>query len=142
MDAFTLEISAHRIGGAEFYGERTWGPWCVQMSPDYAWQRHSIPGRTRSNVTLDVSFERPWVPVRPGLISTQVTLMDVTGQTLTTSRAVLLSTLPSDVPLYAAFVGCEADAGVFSLGLRIPQSAWTPEHLAVIAEDAETSPAA
>lgn len=127
MDAFTLEITAHRIGGAWAY-ERTWGPWTVQVPPG-TWQRHSVPGRGRSSDQLEVTFERPWVPVRPGLISTSVLLSDACGQVLGPSRAVLVSTLPCDVPMYACFIAPDPDIGVFTLGLRIPQSAWTPEHV-------------
>lgn len=133
MDAFTLEITAHRIGGAEAY-ERTWGPWAVQVHPDAPWARHSIPGRTRQQDALDVTFEGPWVTARPGLVSTGVRLMDAYSQALGPSRAVVVSTLPTDVPLYACFIAAEVDHGVYSLGLRIPRSAWTSEHLATAAK--------
>lgn len=137
MDPFTLEITAHRIGGAEV-GERTWGPWSVPVAPDVPWIRHTIPGRERGHDGLDITFTRPWVPVRPGLISTSVRLSDRVGQPLGTERPVLVSTLPSDVPLYSCTIAPDTDRGVFSLGLRLPIPAWAAEHLRTAAEDAET----
>lgn len=132
MDSFSLEVSAHRIGGAE-QGERTWGPWFVSVIPDGS-QRYTIPGRDRSHESLDVWFERPWTPVRPGLISTSVMLSDMVGCPISNARPVLVSLLPSDIPLYHSFIARYPDVGVVSLGLRIARSAWEPKDLAQLAE--------
>lgn len=134
MDSFSLEVSAYRIGGAEV-GERVWGPWFVTVLPAHM-QRYSVPGRNWPHQSLDLAFERAWVPVRPGLISTSVMLSSPDGVPLSTSRPVLVSMLPSDVPLYHSFVGRDPDVGVISLGLRIARSAWGPADLEAEAEAA------
>lgn len=124
LDAFTLETTVHRIGGANTM-PRHWGPWMHNLNPNGP-ASESISSRETSAHWVRVHFDR-WTLVRPALLSAQLRLEDVNGMPLGFPRAVLVSTLPSDVPLYTNHIPADVDYGVFSVGLRIPQSVWTAE---------------
>lgn len=121
MDAFTIEISAHRIGGSDLYA-REFGTWCMNVVPGSE-QWENLPATGRGE-WLRVSLAR-WVPVRPGLVSATARVADTRGDEIGRPRAVLVSTLPCDVPIYSAFIG-QPDYGVISLGIRPARSAWMP----------------
>lgn len=133
MDSFTLQATAHRIGGAE--ANRSWGPWSHQITPTGDYSRITMPGRELSYDSLDLRFSG-WTTVRPGLLSALLELSNLNGQPVCPGRPVLLSTLPCDVPLYSTHIGTYSDMGVYSVGLIIPRSAWTPADMAVAAEAA------
>lgn len=123
MDPFTIEISAHRIGGVES-APREFGPWIMNAVPgSEQWENLPAVGYG-TNWHLRVQLGR-WVPVRPGLVSATALLSDVNGMPLSRPRAVLVSTLPCDVPIYSAFIG-QPDYGVISLGIRPARTAWMP----------------
>lgn len=128
MDPFTIEISAHRIGGAEAYA-REFGSWFMNVIPgSEQWENLPAVGTGR-NEWIRVHLGR-WVPVRAGLVSATATVEDMNGCPIGRPRAVLVSTLPSDVPLYATFIG-HPDMGVLSLGLRPARASWMPSDVEV-----------
>lgn len=123
MDSFGLEVTAHRIAGAD--GAREFGPWCHQITPDLP-QRFSLHAREFHNTWIDLEFT-PWKHVRNGLLGTELCVLTMDGQHVCRPRAVLLSTLPSDVPLYSNHIGTDPRWGVISVGLRTPRSSWEPK---------------
>lgn len=125
MDSFGLEVTAHRIAGAD--GPREFGPWFQQIVPDLP-QRFSLHAREFHNTWIDLEFE-PWRLVREGLLSTSLRVLTADGFQVCNSRAVLLSTLPSDVPLYSNHIGSDSRWGVVSVGLRTPRSSWEPKDI-------------
>lgn len=138
MDSITLQINAHRIGGADTYRERVWAPWTATAYPHpTALTTATLHGFTNQSISLRVDLAR-WSLVRPALWSAEAALWEgETGRPVGPPRPVLLSTLPCDVPLYSTHIGTDPDQGVYSLGLRIPRSAWTPADVETAAEAAE-----
>lgn len=129
MDSFSVEFTVHRIGGSDRY-ERAFYSQVGAVYPS-GLTTVSLPGVLHSNSRARVEAAR-WVTVRPGLMSAMVTVSDLNSRMLSSPRPVLLSTLPSDVPLYSSFPCSDPDEGVYSVGLRIPRNAWAEEDLAMV----------
>lgn len=131
MDSFGLEVTASRIGGRDD-GERTWGPRIQQINSDgVTW--FDLHGFHSAAYGLYLQFGA-WHIVRPGLLSTDLLIKDTNGCAIGPPRPVLLSTLPSDVPLYSSHIATNPDVGLFSIGLRIPRLHWMPADLVTAAE--------
>lgn len=131
MDSFGLEVTVRRIGGTD-NAERVWGPRIEQISPNsvhYFWLNgfHSVA----YGLTLQFGA---WHIVRPGLLSTDLMIKNVDGMNIGPPRPVLLSTLPSDVPLYSTHLANDPDVGLFTVGLRIPRAHWMPADLVTAVE--------
>jgi hypothetical protein len=131
MDSFGLEVSVCRIGGRD-EGERTWGPRIQQINPD-AMHHVDLHGFHSAAYGVYLAFGS-WHIVRPGLLSTDLGIRDTNGCPIGPPRPVLLSTLPSDVPLYSSHIATNPDIGLFTVGLRIPRSRWMPADLVTAAE--------
>lgn len=131
MDPFTLEATVHRIGGND-YPDRAFGPWSLRIIPG-SQSRETLQGRTKAYDAVTLQFAR-WVTIRPGLLGGELALSTVNGQLIGPPRAILVSLLPSDVPIYSAHISNDPDLGVYSVGLRLPRSAWAPEDLGLMAE--------
>jgi hypothetical protein len=131
MDSFGLEVTVRRIGGRD-EGERTFGPRVEQINPD-GMHHFCLNGLHSAAYCVTLAFGQ-WHIVRPGLLSTDVMIRDVTGCNIGPARPVLLSTLPSDVPLYSSHIATHPDVGMFTVGLRIPRSRWMPADLVTAAE--------
>lgn len=133
MDSFTLQVTAHRIGGVE-RAERSWGPKAETMHQHPGtWYSMHLDGRSFPADSIRVDF-RGWTLARPGLLSTEMAVLSWDGCPIGPPRPVLLSLLPSDVPLYSTHIATDADRGVYSVGLIVPRSAWTPKDLELAAE--------
>lgn len=129
MSAITLEISAHRIGGADRL-ERVFQP---------RYETMNVGNGTTTFVTLHAMNRQSeqlrcifygWTVVRDGLMSAECRMEDVDGFSLGPGRPVLASMLPCDVPIYSAHIAPDPAYGVISLGLRSPALFWTGEQLA------------
>jgi hypothetical protein len=131
MDSFGLEVTACRIGGRD-EGERTWGPRIQQINPDGT-TYVDLHGFHSAAYGLYLQFGT-WHIVRPGLLSTDLMVKNVDGHPIGPPRPVLLSTLPSDVPLYSSHIASNPDVGLFTVGLRIPRRHWMPADLVTAAE--------
>lgn len=131
MDSFALEVTACRIGGRD-EGERTWGPRVQQINPD-GMTYVDLNGFRSAAYCLGLAFGQ-WHIVRPGLLSTDLMIRDWNGYNTGPPRPVLLSTLPSDVPLYSSHIATNPDVGLFTVGLRIPRLHWMPQDLVTAAE--------
>jgi hypothetical protein len=133
MESFGLEVTVRRIGGRD-EGERTWGPRVEQIQPGGIHHMY-LHGLHNAAYGVTLAFGQ-WHIVRPGLLSTDLMIRDVSGCNVGPARPVLLSTLPSDVPLYSSHIGTHPDVGLFTVGLRIPRSRWMPADLVTAAEAA------
>jgi hypothetical protein len=131
MDSFGLEVTACRIGGRDD-GERTWGPRVQQIDPN-GMTHVDLHGFHSAAYGLYLRFGN-WHIVRPGLLSTDLMITDTNGYHIGPPRPVLLSTLPSDVPLYSSHIASNPDVGLFTIGLRIPRYHWMPADLVTAAE--------
>jgi hypothetical protein len=131
VDSFGLEVTVRRIGGAD-NGERAWGPRIQQVSPDGV-TYFDLNGFHSAAYCVYLQFGA-WHIVRPGLLSTDLLIKDTNGYYIGPPRPVLLSTLPSDVPLYSSHIANNADVGLYSVGLRIPRQHWMPADLVTAAE--------
>ena len=131
MDSFGLEVTAQRIGGRD-EGERTWGPRVQQINPDGV-TYFDLNGFHSAAYGLYLTFNQ-WHIVRPGLLSTDLSLKDTQGSYIGPPRPALLSTLPSDVPLYSTHIANNPDSGLYTIGLRIPRMHWMPADLRTAAE--------
>lgn len=131
MDTFTLEISVHRIAGTDRY-ERTFMPRVEQIYPK-GLTSSVLPGLLFGNAMVRVEFSR-WTLVRPALWSAEMRLSDTNGCQISPPRPTLVSALPCDVPLYSTHIATDPEHGVYSVGLRVPQGAWTAEDLETAAE--------
>jgi hypothetical protein len=131
VDSFGLEVTVRRIGGTD-NGERSWGPRVQQIYPD-AVTYFDLHGFHNAAYGITLQFGS-WHIVRPGLLSTDLMIKNEQGFSIGPPRPVLLSTLPSDVPLYSTHIASHADIGLYSVGLRIPRYHWMPEDLVTLAE--------
>lgn len=133
-DPFTLEVSAHRIGGTDLY-ERTFAPRNELIYPQ-GQARTCLQGALFSTAVLYVETTR-WTLVRPSLWSAQMMLSDINGSPVGPPRPVFASALPSDVPLYSSHIATNPEHGIYSVGLRLPRCAWTDADTERLAQDAE-----
>jgi hypothetical protein len=133
MDSFGLEVTVRRIGGCD-EGERTWGPRIEQINPG-GMHYFNLAGLHSAAYCLSLAFGN-WHIVRPGLLSTDLMIRNVDGCNIGPPRPVLLSTLPSDVPLYSSHIATHPDVGLFTVGLRVPRMHWMPADLVTAAEAA------
>ena len=131
MDSFGLEVTVRRIGGIE-NAERVWGPRIEQIHPDNI-HYFTLNGFHSAAYYLTLQFGA-WHIVRPGLLSTDLMIKYVDGTNIGPPRPVLLSTLPSDVPLYSTHLANGEDIGLFTVGLRVPRYHWMPADLVTAAE--------
>lgn len=131
MDSFGLEMTVCRIGGRDDC-ERSWGPRVEQINPNgMHWA--TLNGLHSAAYAITLAFNQ-WHIVRPGLLSTDLLIRDVNNMPVGPPRPVLLSTLPSDVPLYSSHISTYPDVGLFSVGLRVPRRHWMPADLETAAE--------
>lgn len=131
MDSFGLEVTVRRIGGID-NAERVWGPRIEQTHPDGV-HYFTLNGWHSAAYCLTLQFGS-WHIVRPGLLSTDLMIKNDEGMYIGPPRPVLLSTLPSDVPLYSTHLANHQDVGLFTVGLRIPRAHWMPADLVTAAE--------
>lgn len=112
-----LEATVHRIGGDPQYddAERKFGPQSLQITTS-AVESWDITG-TDTRWGMQVRFDS-WAPVDEEWMSCRVTLTDYSGQFFGT-RPALVFRRPYDIPTYTLFLPRWADAGVYSLGLRM-----------------------
>lgn len=129
MDTFSVEATVHRIGGTDRY-ERTFMPTVFTVYPGPGGRASvNLQGLLFANALTRLDVDRVQL-VRAGLWSAEVRLSDVNAYPIAPPRPVLISTMPTDVPLYSTHVATDPEHGVYSVGLRIPRSSWAPEHLA------------
>lgn len=131
MDSFGLEVTVCRVGGVDNH-ERTWGPRVQQINPDGV-TYFDLNGFHSAAYSVYLTFNQ-WHIVRPGLLSTDLSIKDTNGIYVGPPRPVLLSTFPSDVPLYSSHIATNPDLGLFTVGLRIPRHHWMPADLVTMAE--------
>jgi hypothetical protein len=131
MESFAIEVTAHRIGGADAL-ERAFQPRVEQVNPNGV-HFITLDGRTRPAWSLELRLG-PWRLVRSGLLSTDLQVLDVNRAPIGSPRPVLFNTLPCDVPLYSNHIAADADYGVISIGFRSPRYHWVPGDLETIAE--------
>lgn len=123
-DSFTLESSAHRVGGSDRY-ERTFISQSQMVYPNGV-TSVVLQGLLFSNAMIRVELGR-FCLVRPTLWSAEMMLSDVNAHPVGPPRPVFISTYPCDVPLYSSHIASDPDWGVYSVGLRVPRSYWTAE---------------
>lgn len=126
MDSFGLEVTVRRVGGVD-NAERSWGPRVEQIQPDHV-SYIALHGFLHPAYGLSLQFGQ-WHIVRPGLLSTDLMIKNEQGFNIGPPRPVLLSTLPSDLPLYSTHIANDPDIGLYSVGLRIPRYHWMPADL-------------
>lgn len=123
MDSFTLEFSAHRIGGTDRY-ERSFVARNQSAYPSpTGYTSVLLQGGLFPTACIRIELNR-FVLVRPALWSAGMSLADVSGRMVSAPRPVLFSVLPSDVAMYSSHICHESEEGVYSIGLRVPTMAW------------------